>query len=121
MLRMIYLCPSAIEYQPEVPLTPTDFVLQTSASALKIKAKGLLILASWRSATNQYLRTGYRREARRPAMAHHCTISSAAMISDCGTVNPIALAVLKLMPNSNTLGPWTGRSPAFSPRRMRLT
>ena len=49
------------------------------------------------------------------------TISSAAISSDCGTVSPIALAVLRLMPNSNRLGPCTGRSPALSPFRMRST
>jgi len=33
--------------------------------------------------------------------------------------NPIALAVRRLITSSNLLCCWTGRSPGFSPRRMR--
>src|SRR6516165_4793538 len=36
-------------------------------------------------------------------------------------VAPRLLAVLRLMTSSNLVGAWTGRSPAFSPLRMRST
>jgi hypothetical protein len=45
--------------------------------------------------------------------------SSAVASSVGGTSRPRALAVLRLMTSSNLVGSWTGRSPAFSPRRMR--
>ena len=35
-------------------------------------------------------------------------------------VNPIALAVRRLMTSSNLLCCWTGRSPGFSPRRIDI-
>jgi hypothetical protein len=47
--------------------------------------------------------------------------SSARKRIDSGMVNPIAFAVFRLMISSNLVGAWTGRSPGFSPRRMRST
>ncbi len=44
--------------------------------------------------------------------------SSARARSDCGTVRPSALAVLRLMTSSNSVGRWTGRSLGFSPARI---
>jgi len=56
-----------------------------------------------------------------PAMAGAQTYSmtsSAPARIDCGTVRPSALAVLRLMTNSNLVGCWTGRSAGFSPLRI---
>ena len=51
--------------------------------------------------------------------AAHSITSSARARSDCGTVRPSALAVLRLMTSSILLGCWIGSSPGFSPLRMR--
>ena len=51
----------------------------------------------------------------------HSITSSAAARSVAGTVSPSALAVLRLMSNSNVVGICTARSAGLSPRRMRLT
>jgi hypothetical protein len=45
--------------------------------------------------------------------------SSAVLNSLCGMVRPSALAVLRLMTNSSLVALSTGRSPGFSPLRMR--
>jgi hypothetical protein len=56
----------------------------------------------------------------RPLMPH--SITSVAVASNVsGTVRPSALAVLRLMTNSNLVGCRTGRSAGFSPLRMRPT
>ena len=48
------------------------------------------------------------------------SITSSAWASNVGgTVMPRALAVLRLMINSNFVGACTGRSPGFTPFRMR--
>ena len=47
--------------------------------------------------------------------------SSARTRIDRGTASPSALAVLAFTTISNFVGSCTGRSPAFSPRRMRST
>jgi hypothetical protein len=49
----------------------------------------------------------------------HWISSSAMANSVSGTVRPSALAVLRLMTNSNLVGRATGRSAGFSPLRMR--
>src|SRR5262245_51923695 len=51
----------------------------------------------------------------------HSITSSARARSDGGTVRPSALAVLRLITNSYLVGDCTGRSPGFSPLRMRST
>ena len=48
-------------------------------------------------------------------------ISSARDSSEGGTVRPSALAVLRLITNSNLVALCTGRSAGFSPLRMRST
>jgi hypothetical protein len=45
--------------------------------------------------------------------------SSARASSDGGTVRPSALAVLRLMTNSNLVGCWTGKSAGLAPLRIR--
>jgi hypothetical protein len=45
--------------------------------------------------------------------------SSAVASSVSGMVRPSALAVLRLSTNANLLGCCTGKSPGFSPRRIR--
>ena len=47
--------------------------------------------------------------------------SSARPSSDGGTVRPSALAVFRLMINSNLVGACTGKSAGFSPLRIRST
>jgi hypothetical protein len=42
--------------------------------------------------------------------SHHCIISSARTITDCGIVSPSVLAVFKLITSSNLVGCSTGRS-----------
>src|SRR5262245_45766230 len=47
--------------------------------------------------------------------------SSARAINAGGTARPSALAVLRLIARSNFVGSSTGRSPGFSPERIRAT
>ena len=61
-----------------------------------------------------------RRWGRATARAYSMT-SSARSIIDGGTVSPRAVAVLRFTIISNLVGSCTGRSPGFSPRRMRST
>ena len=49
----------------------------------------------------------------------HSITSSARASSVGGTVRPSALAVLRLIASSNLTGLCTGKSPGFSPLRMR--
>jgi len=51
----------------------------------------------------------------------HSITSSASSSIEGGTVRPRAFAVFTLMTNSNLVGCCTGRSPGFSPLRMRPT
>src|SRR5262249_34232670 len=53
------------------------------------------------------------------APVHYCITSSARPRSDGGIVRPSALAVLRLMTNSNFVGACNGRLAGFSPLRMR--
>src|SRR5262245_14639675 len=52
---------------------------------------------------------------------HHSITSSARASSVSGTVSPSALAVLRLITSSYLVGACTGKSPGFSPLRMRST
>jgi hypothetical protein len=47
--------------------------------------------------------------------------SSARSGNAGGMFNPSAFAVLRLTTSSNLVGAWTGRSPGFSPRKIRST
>src|SRR5262249_27988951 len=58
-------------------------------------------------------------EPRDERPAPHWITSSAVASSVSGTVRPRALAVLRLMTNSNLVGACTGRSAGFSPRKIR--
>src|SRR5262249_40832860 len=51
----------------------------------------------------------------------HSITSVARSMIDGGTARPSALAVLRVTTISNLVGNGTGRSPGFSPRRMRST
>jgi hypothetical protein len=53
--------------------------------------------------------------------ADYSITSSARSKIDCGAVRPSALAVLRFRAISYFVGNCTGRSPGFSPRRMRST
>jgi len=53
--------------------------------------------------------------------AFHSITSSASASIVGGTVSPSALAVFRLITNSNLTGCCTGKSPGFSPLRMRST
>src|SRR5215471_8445033 len=53
--------------------------------------------------------------------ASHSITSSAPAVSPSGTSRPRAFAVLRLITNSNFADCTTGRSPGFSPLRMRPT
>jgi len=55
------------------------------------------------------------------ASPDHSMTSLALSKIDEGTVRPSALAVLRFTIISNFVGTCTGRSPGFSPRRMRST
>src|SRR5450432_2433859 len=56
----------------------------------------------------------------KPEVGRTYSITSSASDSKVGgTVRPRALAVLRLMLSSNLVGNCTGRSPGFSPRRIR--
>src|SRR6516165_4452879 len=54
-----------------------------------------------------------------PLRSHHSITSSAMASSPGGKLRPNALAVLRLITNSNLIDCMTGRSPGFSPLRMR--
>jgi hypothetical protein len=64
-------------------------------------------------------RAAEERDERAPK--NHSITSSARSRIDSGTVSPSALAVLRFTTISNLVGNCTGRSPGFSPRRMRST
>src|SRR5262245_21678073 len=53
--------------------------------------------------------------------SRHSMTSSARASTVAGTSSPSALAVLRLITNSNLVGFCTGRSAGFSPLRMRST
>src|SRR5215831_4123384 len=53
--------------------------------------------------------------------AFHSITSSAPTVSPSGTSRPRAFAVLRLITNSNLVDCTTGRSPGFSPLRIRPT
>src|SRR5262249_23480281 len=55
------------------------------------------------------------------APLNHSITSSARSIIDGGMARPSAVAVLRFTTISNLVGNCTGRSPGFSPRRMRST
>src|SRR5262245_51902804 len=55
------------------------------------------------------------------AAPDHSITSSARASSVGGTSRPSAFAVLRLITNSYLVGAWTGRSPGFSPLRIRST
>src|SRR5438874_6645912 len=55
------------------------------------------------------------------APVDHWMISSARSRSDWGIVSPSALAVLRLMTNSNFVGCSMGRSAGLAPFKMRAT
>src|SRR5262244_201729 len=56
-----------------------------------------------------------------PFASHHSITSSARASRVGGTSSPSVLAVFKLITRSYLVGCWKGRSPAFSPRRIRST
>src|SRR5262249_46000533 len=60
-------------------------------------------------------------EERDDLAAFHSITSSARSRIDGGTARPSAFAVLRFTTISNFVGNCTGRSPGFSPRRMRST
>jgi hypothetical protein len=61
-------------------------------------------------------------EQRDELAAFHYSITSSARASTVGgTSSPSALAVLRLITNSNLVGAWTGSSAGFAPFRMRST
>src|SRR5690242_20830408 len=57
-------------------------------------------------------------ERGRPQMESGYSMTSSARARiDCGTMRPSALAVFRLMTNSNVVGCWTGRSAGLVPFR----
>ena len=62
-----------------------------------------------------------RVEAELENTAGYWITSSARSRSDCGTVRPRAAAVLRLTTSSNLVGRSIGRSPGFSPFKIRST
>src|SRR5215831_6143501 len=55
------------------------------------------------------------------AALHHSITSSVRASSEIGGSRSSAFAVFRLMTSSNLVACWTGRSPGFSPLRMRST
>src|SRR5262249_35675791 len=66
-------------------------------------------------------RRGAAEERDEFARPNHSITSSARASSVGGMVMPSALAVCRLITNSNLVACWTGRSAGFSPLRMRPT
>src|SRR5262249_34194586 len=60
-------------------------------------------------------------EERDELATFHSITSSVSASTVAGTSRPSALAALRFSTNSNLVGCCTGRSPGFSPRRMRAT
>src|SRR5262249_20615905 len=60
-------------------------------------------------------------EQRDESPPFHSITSSARASSVSGTVRPNALAVLRLMINSNLIGCWTGKSAGLTPFNTRST
>src|SRR5262249_38110439 len=60
-------------------------------------------------------------EQRNELAALHSITSSARASRVGGTSSPSVLALFKLITRSYLVGCWKGRSPAFSPRRIRST
>src|SRR5262249_11175864 len=63
-------------------------------------------------------RTAEKRDERAPT---HSITSSASASSAGDNSRPSALAVVRLRMSSYLVGCWNGRSPGFSPRKMRST
>jgi hypothetical protein len=70
------------------------------------------------------LRSGKKQDGAAPALGHalaiasvhfHSITSSARSRIDCGIVSPSALAVLRLITNSNFVGCCTGKSAGLAP------
>ena len=68
-----------------------------------------------------YPQLAHAAERHRRVLVVHSMTSSARASSDGGTSRLRALAVLRLMTNSNLVGTCTGSSAGFSPLRMRST
>src|SRR5215468_2640076 len=66
-------------------------------------------------------RSRYAAEQRDERAALHSITSSASARSLSGILRPSALAVLRLMTNSNLTGASTGKSAGLAPFRMRST
>src|SRR5262249_23127558 len=65
---------------------------------------------------------GRERERARSVHRIAYSINSSARASSMGgMVMPSALAVLRLITSSNLVGAWTGKSPGFTPFRIRST
>jgi hypothetical protein len=75
--------------------------------------------AAFRPESESCYTAAQRHEAH--SAARHSITSSATPRSVGGTVMPSASAVLRLMASVNFVGRTTGRSPGFSPLRMRPT
>ncbi len=74
--------------------------------------------------TNRKTRAAKRSDHLGPVsgyLAPHSITSSARAMRVGGMLRPIAVAVLKLMINSNSVASWIGRSAGLAPLRMRST
>jgi hypothetical protein len=110
---------------PVLQSTKFDFVINLYLSARSPKTD-VPMLAAFRRGLSE---SGYvvnDREARNVAVppsdelaAPHSITSSARPSSIGGISRPSAFAVLRLITNSNFVGRITGRSPGFSPLRIR--
>src|SRR5262249_11957377 len=78
--------------------------------------RGLLRAHCWRPSCSR----GANKKCNELAPPHSIT-SSAATCTVCGTLMPSVLAALRLRTNWTFMDCWTGRSPGFSPLRMRPT
>src|SRR5437868_13656771 len=93
----------------------------TRSEVKKGNASALRPLRAGDARQQQCPRGAQNETAGRRCPAAHSITSSALTRSDCGTVRPSALAVFRLITNSNLVGCSTGRSAGLAPFKILST
>jgi hypothetical protein len=102
------------------PERPTLGKAEASAgSTVKVAAMSVLARITDSSRTSRHFRKVPQPGSCTTTNRGYSITSSARPSKGGGTVRPSPFAVLRLMTSSNLVGVWIGRSPGFSPLRMR--
>jgi hypothetical protein len=111
--------PAAAAMQRETRTIPIVFTVVTDPVGAGLVARKVLT-TSQHAATVPDDRNVPSRSARPSTFQDHYSITSSARASSAvGNAIPSAFAVLRLRPSWTFVICWTGRSPAFSPLRIR--